>query len=100
MDVVVSVSNGTCDREYAITNRPTPTRAFGWFRFNGQCDREPTTKAKRLICNDSVSNGPCDRYYAITNRPLRPLPLRVPIRCGYLREGGREKNNLTSPWRC
>ena len=59
--------------------------------------REPTTIAKRLICNDSVSNGPCDRDYAIIIRPLRPLPLRLPIRRGNLREGGREKNVLATP---
>ena len=67
---------------------------------NGPCDRELTTKAKPLICDDSVSNDPCDRDYAITVRPLCPLPLRLLIRLGILREDGRGRirpdNSLTS----
>ena len=100
MDVVISASNGP-----AIAIMPSPLIIdqhllrvpSGGSVSNGPRDWEPTTKAKRLICNDSVSNGPCDQDYVITNRPLRPLPLRLPIRRGNLREGGWEKNLLTTP---
>lgn len=31
--VMICIFNGPCDRHYAITYRPTPTRSFRWIRF-------------------------------------------------------------------
>ena len=95
---MISVSNGPSDRDYAVTNRPAPTRAFGRFRFNRPVQSGTHHEGQTIkICNEFVSNGPCDQDYAFTNGPLCHLPFRLPFAVDFLREGGRGRNNNLTP---
>ena len=80
-DVVISVSSGPCDRDYATTDRPLCALGLlGCSVTTARSYRESNTIAE-LISSVTVpvSNlGACDRdYYAIINRPPTTACVRV-----------------------